>query len=86
MRKGSNRLRIAAQLIEASTGNHLWAENFDGELADVFDLQDQITVGVVGAIEPSVRGAEIERSRRKHPESLDAYDLYLRAFVVKEPS
>jgi tetratricopeptide (TPR) repeat protein len=79
VRKSGNRLRITAQLVEASTGNHLWADKFDGELVDVFDLQDQITAGVVGAIEPSTRGPEIQRSRRKHPESLDAYDLYLRA-------
>ena len=79
VRKGGNRLRITAQLVEAATGNHLWAEKYDGALEDVFDLQDQITEGVVGAIEPSVRLAEIERARRKRPDSLDAYDLYLRA-------
>jgi adenylate cyclase len=79
VRKGGNRLRITAQLIEAATGNHLWAEKYDGALEDVFDLQDRITEGVVGAIEPSLRRAEIERARRKRPDSLDAYDLYLRA-------
>jgi len=79
VRKGGNRLRITAQLVEAATGNHLWANKYDGALDDVFDLQDKITEGVVGAIEPSVRDAEIERARRKKPESLDAYDLYLRA-------
>lgn len=79
VRKSSNRIRINAQLIDAATGNHLWADKFDGELSDVFDLQDQITTCVVGSIEPSIREAEIERSRRKPPESLDAYDLYLRA-------
>jgi TolB-like protein len=79
VRKGSNRLRITAQLIEASTGNHLWAERYDGALEDVFDLQDSITEGVVGAIEPSIRQAEIERARRKRPDSLDAYDQYLHA-------
>ena len=79
VRKGGNRLRITAQLIEAASGNHLWAEKYDGALEDVFDLQDRITEGVVGAIEPSVRQAEIERARRKRPDSLDAYDLYLRA-------
>jgi len=82
VRKGGDRLRITAQLIEAATGNHLWAEKFDGVLADVFDLQDKITEGVAGAIEPSIRTAEIERSRRKRPESLDAYDLYLRALPL----
>ena len=65
VRKGGNRLRITAQLIEAETGNHLWAEKYDGALEDVFDLQDQITEGVAGAIEPSLRLAEIERARRK---------------------
>jgi TolB-like protein len=79
VRKDGNRLRITAQLVESATGNHLWAERYDGALEDVFDLQDQITEGVVGAIEPSVRLAEIERARRKRPDSLDAYDLYLRA-------
>jgi TolB-like protein len=79
VRRGGNRLRITAQMIEAATGNHLWAEKYDGALEDVFDLQDRITEGVVGAVEPSVRLAEVERARRKRPESLDAYDLYLRA-------
>jgi tetratricopeptide (TPR) repeat protein len=66
-------------LIETETGNHLWAEKYDGALEDVFDLQDRITEGVAGAIEPSLRQAEVERARRKRPENLDAYDLYLRA-------
>jgi adenylate cyclase len=79
VRKAGNRLRITAQLIETTTGNHLWAEKYDGALEDVFDLQDRITEGVVGAIEPSVRQAEIERARRKRPDSLEAYDLYLQA-------
>jgi tetratricopeptide (TPR) repeat protein len=79
VRRGGNRLRITAQLVEAATGNHLWAERYDGALEDVFDLQDRITEGVVGAVEPSVRLAEIERAKRKRPESLDAYDLYLQA-------
>lgn len=78
VRRGGSRLRITAQLVEAATGNHLWAERYEGTLEDVFDLQDQITEGVAGAVEPSVRLAEIERARRKRPESLDAYDLYLR--------
>jgi len=79
VRRGGDRLRITAQLIEAATGNHLWAEKYDGAMEDVFDLQDRITEGVVGAVEPSVRLAEIERARRKRPDSLDAYDLYLQA-------
>ena len=79
VRKAGNRVRITAQLIEAETGAHLWADRYDGELEDVFDLQDQITEKVVGVVEPSLRQSEIERSRRKRPENLDAYDLYLRA-------
>jgi tetratricopeptide (TPR) repeat protein len=65
--------------VEAATGAQLWAERYDGALTDVFELQDRITESVVGAIEPSVRQAEIERARRKPPENLDAYDLLLRA-------
>jgi adenylate cyclase len=79
VRKSGRRLRITAQLVEAETGAHLWADKFDGELEDVFDLQDRITERVVGIVEPSVQRSEIERSRRKRPESLDAHDLYLRA-------
>jgi tetratricopeptide (TPR) repeat protein len=79
VRKAGERLRITAQLIDAETGGHIWADKFDGTIADVFDLQDKITAGVVAAIEPSVRQAEIERAKRKRPDNLDAYDLYLRA-------
>jgi adenylate cyclase len=79
VRKAGNRIRITGQLIEGASGAHLWANRFDGRLEDVFDLQDQITESVVGAIEPTLRKAEIERSRKVRPENLDAYDLYLRA-------
>ena len=79
MRKAGARLRTTAQLIEAETGAHLWADRFDGALEDVFDLQDRITAAIVGIIEPNLRRAEIERAQRKRPESLDAYDLNLRA-------
>jgi TolB-like protein/Tfp pilus assembly protein PilF len=79
VRKAGNRLRVTAQLVEAETGAHLWAEKFDGELKDVFELQDQIAERVVGVVEPSLTKSEIDRSRRKRPESLDAYDLFLRA-------
>jgi adenylate cyclase len=79
VRKAGNRVRITAQLLEGETGAHLWADRFDGALEDVFDLQDQITDRVVGIVEPSLRQSEIERSRRKPPENLDAYDLFLRA-------
>jgi TolB-like protein len=79
VRKGGNRVRITAQLIDAATGAHLWADRFDGELEDIFELQDQVASSVAGVIEPMLRQAEIERARRKRPDSLDAYDLYLRA-------
>ena len=79
VRKSGSRLRITGQLIDATTGAHLWADRFDGGVEDVFDLQDRITESVVGAIEPTLRKAEIERARRKPVENLDAYDLYLRA-------
>ncbi|HLW89681.1 MAG TPA: adenylate/guanylate cyclase domain-containing protein, partial [Roseiarcus sp.] len=79
VRKAGNRVRITAQLLEAETGAHLWADRYDGALEDIFDLQDQITDRVIGIVEPSLRRSEIERSRRKRPENLDAYDLYLRA-------
>jgi adenylate cyclase len=82
VRKSGSRLRVTAQLVEAETGAHLWADKFDGELKDVFDFQDWITDSVVGIVEPSVRRSEVERSRRKRPESLDAYDLYLRALPL----
>ena len=79
VRKARDSVRITAQLLEAETAAHLWADRYEGKLEDVFDLQDQITEKVVGVVEPSVRQSEIERSRRKRPENLDAYDLYLRA-------
>ncbi|MFO1123514.1 MAG: adenylate/guanylate cyclase domain-containing protein [Hyphomicrobiales bacterium] len=79
VRKSGNRLRITGQLIDATTGAHLWAERYDGVLEDVFDLQDKITAHVVSAIEPTIRRAEIERARRKPADNLDAYDLFLRA-------
>ena len=79
VRKGGDRLRITGQLIDATSGAHLWADRYDGQLDDIFDLQDKITASVIGAIEPSVLSAEIERAAHKRPESLDAYDYYLRA-------
>jgi adenylate cyclase len=79
LRKAGNRVRITGQLIEAASGTHLWAERYDRALDDIFEVQDEITLSVVGAIEPSLRRAEIERARRKRPDNLDAYDLYLRA-------
>jgi len=79
VRKAGPRVRITGQLIDAQGGAHLWGEHFDGTLADVFELQDRVADAVAGAIEPTLRQAEIERARRKPTESLDAYDLYLRA-------
>ena len=79
VRKSSNRVRIAAQLIDASFGTHIWADRYDRALDDIFAVQDDLTISVVGIIEPTLRQAEIERAKRKRPDSLDAYDLYLRA-------
>jgi TolB-like protein/class 3 adenylate cyclase len=79
VRKGGNRVRITAQLIDATNGAHLWADRFDGLLEEVFELQDKVAISVAGVIEPTLRQSEIERARRKRPDSLDAYDLYLRA-------
>jgi TolB-like protein len=79
VRKAGNRVRIAGQLIDATSGAHIWADRFDGALDDIFELQDQIAGSVVGAIEPKLYSSEIKRAIRKPTESLDAYDLYLRA-------
>lgn len=79
LRRAGGRVRITCQLIEAATGHHVWADRFEGDLADIFDLQDRITESVVGAIEPSLRRAEIARASAKPTASLDAYDLWLRA-------
>jgi adenylate cyclase len=79
VRRAGDRIRITGQLVDAGTGAHLWANRFDGSMENIFDLQDRITESVIGAIEPSLRRAEIERARRKRPNSLDAYDFYLRA-------
>jgi adenylate cyclase len=79
VRKAGGRIRITAQLIDAAMSAHLWADRFDGLLEDVFELQDKVAVSVAGVIEPTLRQSEIERARRKRPDSLDAYDLYLRA-------
>jgi TolB-like protein/tetratricopeptide (TPR) repeat protein len=77
VRKSANHVRITGQLIDASTGAHIWADRFDGATEDIFDLQDQVTESVVGAIAPKMEQAEIERARRKPTENLDAYDYYL---------
>ena len=79
VRKAGDRVRISAQVVETETGIHLWADRYDSRLHDIFALQDEITLNAIGAIEPSLRDAEIERVKRKRPDSLDAYDLVLRA-------
>ncbi len=81
VRKGGNRVRITGQLIDTATGAHIWADRFDGALDDIFELQDQVASSVVGAIEPRLRQSEIERATHKPTDSLDAYDLYLRAIA-----
>lgn len=79
VRKVGDRVRITGQLIEAETGRHVWADRFDGWLEDLFELQDRITEAIVGAVEPTLKLAELERMREKPTESLAAYDLCLRA-------
>ena len=79
VRKGGNRVRITAQLIDAATGNHIWADRYDGELTDVFALQDEITRKVIAALEPSLLEAEGTRSQHRPPEDLDAWDMVMRA-------
>jgi tetratricopeptide (TPR) repeat protein len=82
VRKAGSRVRITGQLVDALTRAHLWADRFDGELEDIFDLQDQITASVLGAIAPKLEQAEIERAKRKPTESLDAYDYFLRGMAA----
>ena len=79
VRNAGGRVRIAAQLIDAVSGTHLWADRFDGSLADVFELQDQVATGVAGVIEPTLQAAEIRRAAERPTHDLTAYDLYLRA-------
>ena len=81
VRRSADRVRVTGQLIDAATGAHLWADRFDGALEDIFDLQDQLTASVVGAIAPKLEQAEIDRAKRKPPENLDAYDYYLRGMA-----
>ncbi|WP_426410678.1 winged helix-turn-helix domain-containing protein [Bradyrhizobium ganzhouense] len=90
VRRSADRVRITAQLIDASTGAHLWADRFDGALADIFDLQDQIARQVVGLLVPKLEHSAIERAKRKPTESLGAYEYYLRGtaaiyrFTIRE--
>jgi TolB-like protein len=81
VRKAGSRVRIAGQLIDAASGAHLRADRFEGTVEDIFDLQDQVTASVAGAIAPKLEQAEIERAKRKPTESLDAYDYFLRGMA-----
>ncbi len=79
VRRSGNHVRATARLIETETAANVWADKYDATLGDIFALQDELTMSVIGALEPTLRKAEIERVRRKRPDSLDAYDLFLRA-------
>jgi tetratricopeptide (TPR) repeat protein len=85
VRKGGGRVRITAQLIDAQSGTHLWADRFDGSLEDVFELQDKVAVSVAGVIEPALQAAEMRRSSGRPTTDLSAYDLYLRALAAFYP-
>jgi len=85
VRKGGNRVRITAQLIDATNGTHLWADRFDGLLEDIFDLQDKVAVSVAGVVEPALQVAETARSARRPTSDLTVYDLYLRALATYFP-
>ena len=82
VRKQGGRVRITAQLIDATTGTHLWADRFDGSLTEVFDLQDEVASTVAGVIEPTLQTAETVRSASRPTADLTAYDLYLRAYAM----
>jgi TolB-like protein len=83
VRQGGERLRITGQLIDVRSGGHLWSNRFEGDLRDIFDLQDRISEHVVAALEPALRSAEIERRKRNRPNNLPAYDLLLRAYELE---
>ena len=82
VRKASDRIRVAAQLIDAESGSQIWAQRFDDTLADIFELQDKVALGVAAVIEPTVQAAELRRAAARPTESLGAYDLYLRALAL----
>lgn len=82
VRRGGNRIRVTGQLIDAETGNHLWADRYERELDDLFEVQDEVTAAIVAAIAPEIGHAEIERAKRKPPESLDAWALYQRGLEL----
>ena len=79
VRRSGNHVRVTGELIESATARHVWADRYDGAMNDIFALQDEMTMSVIGAVEPTLRKAEVERARRKRPDNLDAYDLFLRA-------
>src|SRR6478735_6834446 len=79
VQKAGNRLRITVQLIETEGGAHVWSSRYDGTIDEFFDLEDRITQQVAGALQPSIRAAEIDRSRRKRPQDLSSYDYTMRA-------
>jgi TolB-like protein/class 3 adenylate cyclase len=85
VRRGGSRVRITAQLIDAVTGAHLWADRFDGSLEDIFELQDKVAVSVAGIVEPTLQVSEIHRSAERPTSDLTAYDLYLRAVALASP-
>jgi TolB-like protein/class 3 adenylate cyclase len=82
VRKAGKRVRVTAQLIDAASDAHIWADRFDGDLEDIFDLQDRLTGSVIGAISPQLERAEMERAQHKPTENLKAYDYYLRALYA----
>src|SRR5499427_8958822 len=84
VRKAGNRIRITAQLLDATNGTHLWADNFNGTLEDVFELQDNVASSVAGVIEPTLQAAEYRRSTKRPTDNLTAYDLYLQAKANSE--
>lgn len=79
VRRVGQRVRITAQLVETDTGNHVWSNKVDGEMSDLFDLQDRMAAEVASAVQPSIRRAEVERAKSKRPDTLAAYDLVMRA-------
>ena len=79
IRKAGSRVRIVGQLVDGITGHHFWADRFEGDISDIFELQDKVTESVVGAVEPTIRLEEIRQARTKPTSSITAYDLYLRA-------
>ena len=84
VRRSEDRLRISGQLVQTDTGMHVWAERYDGALADIFALQDEMTASVVGALVPNLQRAEVERARKTPPASLTTYDLYLHALAARD--